>query len=158
MTTKERQLCTRLLKRYMLYKHIDKMNTEQPSQGCAKAVSLIQAVRSTSVNDIDNNGYVHILVQCNCFTFLLTYTCLQKNSTSLGYSMWELRSHKSTAGHRRYIIKSPVYTSHLSKQLFSSQLTSDGLQRLYTSELRHWKQTALLWSSPNTSRAIPQKQ
>ena len=61
----------------VLHKHIDRMSTEQPSQGCAKAVSLIQAVRSTSVNDIDNNGYVHMLVQCNCFTFVLTliYVC-----------------------------------------------------------------------------------
>ena len=47
----------------VLYKHLDRMSNECcMSQGCAKAVSLIQAVRPTSVNDIDNNGYVHMLV------------------------------------------------------------------------------------------------
>ena len=37
-------------------------------QGCAKAVSLIKAVRPTSVDDIDINGYQKLLL---CFVFIV---------------------------------------------------------------------------------------
>ena len=38
-------------------------------QGCAKAVSLIKAVRPTSVDDIDINGYQKLLLFLPLFVF-----------------------------------------------------------------------------------------
>ena len=54
------------------------------SKGSAKTVSLIKAVKPTSVNDMDMNGYLIILIVFNFLTFSLN---VQPNTTALGNRM-----------------------------------------------------------------------